>query len=86
VWIVITVILFFLSIVMENPRTLFWGGKLDIDAQQGRKVVYVQPHMFHNFWVMTRPMRPDEKPEVIVLKEKSWFGIWQGTITIRESR
>ena len=86
VWIIFILIMFVLSIIMENPRTLFWGGKLDIDAQPGRKVMYVQPHVFHNFWAMTRPMRDDEKPEVVVLKEKSWFGIFQGTIVVRESR
>ena len=85
-WIIILVIMFILSIAMENPRTLFLGGKMDIDVQPGKKVVYVQPHIFYNFWVMTREMREDEKPEVIVFKENSWFGIFQGTITLRESR
>jgi hypothetical protein len=85
IWIIFMIVMFILTFILDNPRTLIWGRTMEISIEPERKVVLIQPY-FANVWVQTRPMLPKEQPEVITLQEKSMFGLLQGKITIRESR
>ena len=39
-----------------------------------------------SLWYLTRPMREDEEAETHVYKQSSEFGVFEGTVTIVETK
>lgn len=37
-----------------------------------------------NLWILTRPMREGEQPEVLTFSESSTYGVLQGHVVVRE--
>ncbi len=61
------------------------GGNLTTSIPPGQKLVNIT-WKEDDLWVLTRPMRPDEKPERYTFNESSRFGVFEGSVTIVESR
>lgn len=69
----------------ENQRARNFGGKASVDVQKGQKVLTVT-WKDDDLWILTRPMREDEKPEVLTFKQDSSFGTLSGEVTIVEQK
>lgn len=59
------------------------GGEMTIDLAPGMKLELIT-WKNDSLWICTRPMRPDETPEIHSYKEDSSFGVLEGEVTIRE--
>lgn len=69
----------------EQIRTRQFGGNSFVDLPAGQKLV-VATWKESNLWYLTRRMRDGEKPDTLLFGEISAYGIFQGTVTFRESR
>lgn len=67
----------------ENQRARTFGGTMVIDLPAGEKVVNAT-WKESDLWILTRKFRADEQSETYYFREKSSFGILEGTITIIE--
>ncbi len=67
----------------KNRRAFTWGGKLTIDLPANQKLV-IATWKDANLWYLTRPMRAGEVPETYTFKEKSEWGVREGTVTFVE--
>lgn len=68
----------------DNQRAKSWGGKMTITLEPQQKLVNVT-WKNEDMWILTRQMKPDERPETYKFVEKSTFGIMQGEVTIQET-
>lgn len=60
-----------------------YGGTMEMDLPAGEKLVectWKDDDLFY----LTRPMRTAEKPETYKFREKSNFGVLEGTVIIHE--
>ena len=62
-----------------------FGGETTINLPAGQKLEGIT-WKDADLWYLTRPMRADEEPETHTFAESSSFGIWEGTVTVVESR
>lgn len=69
----------------NQVMTKSFGGDMTIELEPGLKLETIDWEG-DSLWYLTRPMREDEEPETYVLKQSSEFGIFEGTVTIVESR
>lgn len=69
----------------ERSSVRSWGGKGQVQLATGRKLVNAT-WKGDSLWMLTRPMRPDEKPETYEFRESSAFGVWEGVMAIVERR
>ena len=69
----------------DQGMTKSFGGDMTIELEPGLKLETIDWED-DSLWYLTRPMREDEEPETYVLKQSSEFGIFEGTVTIVESR
>lgn len=68
-----------------NQMAKSYGGTATISVPKGQKVVSAT-WKESNLWYLTRPMRQDEQPETLALRESSSFGMMQGVVVLQESR
>lgn len=61
------------------------GGTATIDLPKGIKLVSAT-WKDDELWYLARPMRTDEQPEVLTLRESASFGIVEGKVIFKESR
>lgn len=69
----------------EQGMAKSFGGSMTIELEPGIKLKTIDWEG-DSLWYLTRPMREDEEPETYVLNQSSEFGVFEGTITIIESR
>lgn len=81
----ILLMIIFICSCTKSQRTRWLGSSMEIVLPAGEKLINVS-WKDEDLWYLTRPMRDDEVAEVYQYKEKSAFGMFQGTITIREVR
>lgn len=62
-----------------------WGGTYEIELPKGEKLIEVT-WKDANLFYLTRPMHDDEYPETYKFQEDSEWGVWEGTVIIKESR
>jgi hypothetical protein len=67
-----------------NSAVRNFGGTMTVELPAGEKLVNTT-WKDDDFWYLTRPMREDEKPETYTFKEKSTFGVAEGTVIVKES-
>ncbi len=67
----------------ESARAKSFGGTMKVDGEPNKTVQNVT-WKEGNLWVVYRDRKPTEKPEVVVFKEYSNFGIANGTVVITE--
>jgi len=69
----------------DNQSARMYGGTERIDVTKGEKVVTVT-FKEYDLWILTRPAKPEERADTLIFKEKSSFGILEGTIYLQESK
>jgi len=69
----------------EQNLTRSFGGNMTINLEPNEKLEEIT-WKEDELWYLTRPMRDDEEPETHSFKESSNFGIFEGTVTIAETR
>lgn len=67
----------------DNYRTRILGGSMSQEIPQNEKLVNIT-WKGTELWILTRERRQDEFAESYTFKEKSSFGIIEGTISIKE--
>ena len=69
----------------ENSRARHFGGTETINLPSGQKLVNATWRET-GLWYLTRPMKADERPETLNFREKSSFGMVEGTVVFIETR
>ena len=69
----------------ENERVKVYDDTSKLSLSCDQKLVTIT-WKGENLWYATRPMRPDEKPEVYLFNEDSGFGTMEGGVEISESK
>lgn len=62
-----------------------WGGSMTIELEPNEKLELIT-WKEDSLWYLTRPMREDEEAETHVYKQSSEFGVFEGTVTIVETK
>ena len=63
-----------------------YGGSMTRELPKGQKLEEITWKDDAALWYLTRPMRDDEKPETHTFKADTEWGVFEGTVTIIESR
>ena len=63
-----------------------YGGSMTLELPKGQKLEEITWKDDSALWYLTRPMRDDEKPETHTFKADTEWGVFEGTVTIIESR
>jgi len=63
-----------------------WGGSMTIELPKGQKLEEITWKGDSDLWYLTRPMREDEIAETHTFQQNTEFGIFEGTVTIIETK
>lgn len=69
----------------SQTRVKSMGGSMTLKLDPGQKLEEIT-WKDNNLWYLTRPMRDDESPETHTFQQSSEFGVFEGTITVVESK
>ena len=62
------------------------GGKTTINLEPNQKLELITWKDDDSLWYLTRPMREDEEAEIHTYQQSSEFHIFEGTVTIIETK
>ena len=62
------------------------GGNTVINLESNQKLELITWKDDDSLWYLTRPMREDEEAETHVYQQSSEFNIFEGTVTIIETK
>ena len=68
-----------------HAATRSLGGDMELTLEPGQKLEEITWKEY-DLWYLTRPMRDDVKPETHVFHADSEFHVFEGTVTVIESR
>lgn len=68
-----------------QSMTKSFGGSMTITLEPNTKLEFIT-WKDDSLWYCTRPMRSDEVPETHTYHQQSEFGVFEGTVTIVESK
>lgn len=76
-----------LSVLLTGCQaaTKSFGGSMTLKLDPGQKLEEIT-WKDDSLWYLTRPMREDEEPEIHTFEQSSEFGIFEGTVTIIETK
>ena len=77
--------LVFVAGCTANVRAKHFGGDMTINVPPGNKIISATWKQ-DQLWYHYRPMHPGEVPEVTIFKERSSFGMLEGSVTFIESK
>ena len=83
---------FFLLILMVfcltgcHETTKSFGGSMIIELPKGQKLEEITWKDDTDLWYLTRPMREDEVAETHIFQQDTEFGVFEGTVTIIETK
>lgn len=86
--ILITIVGFVLVVCMMTGcqgATHSFGGDMTLELEPNQKLELIT-WKDDSLWYLTRPMREDEEPETHVYQQSSEWGVFEGTVTIIESK
>lgn len=63
-----------------------FGGSMTIELEPNTKLELITWKDDDSLWYCTRPMREDEIAETHTYQQQSEFGIFEGTVTIVETK
>lgn len=69
----------------EQSMAKHFGGDMTVHLEKGQKLEEVT-WKENSLWYLTRPLKEDEEPETYVFYEDSNLGIFEGSVTIVESK
>ena len=83
-----TIAILMVAIVLSgcHGATRNYGGSMTLELPKGQKLEEITWKDDSALWYLTRPMRDDEKPETHTFKADTEWGVFEGTVTIIESR
>jgi len=67
----------------ENERAKSFGGTINIEIAPTEKLVNVT-WKDNEMWILTRTRKTGEVPEEYKFYEESAWGMWEGTVFIKE--
>jgi hypothetical protein len=62
-----------------------FGGDVTLKLEAGRKLEEIT-WKDDSLWYLTRPMREDEEPETHLFEQSSVWKVFEGTVTVVESK
>lgn len=62
-----------------------YGGTTTINLPANQKLEGIS-WKDSDLWYLTRPMKPEEEAETHTYAESSTYGVWEGTVIIKESK
>lgn len=83
--ILLTFAILMLTGCTKNAITRSFGGRETIFLKEGQRLLEMT-WKEDDLWILTEPMDSDYVPKTKTFYESSSFGIWEGEITIVESR
>lgn len=69
----------------ENQKAKTFGGTAEITLPAGEKLI-TTTWKDNDLWYLTRPMLPSDSAITYTFKEKSSFGMMEGTYVIHETK
>jgi len=66
-----------------HSTTKNFGGSMTIELEPGQKLEEIT-WKADDLWILSRPMREDERPETHTFYEDSEWGLFEGTVTVVE--
>lgn len=86
--IMIVLIMLGLSIMLSSCQgaARSFGGDITLELEPNQKLELITWKDDDSLWYLTRPMREDEEPETHVYQQSSEWGVFEGTVTIIESK
>lgn len=82
--IIMVIGLFLLGGCTEQIRAKTFGGTASINLPAGQKVVCAT-WKNADLWILTKPAKTGETPEILVLRESSSYGLLEGMVVITEN-
>lgn len=86
------VLLFLLTVLLVSGiltgcqgATKSFGGSMTLNLKPGEKLEMIT-WKDDSLWYLTRPMREDEIAETHTFQQQSEFGVFEGTVTVIESK
>lgn len=61
------------------------GGEMELVLEPGQKLEEIT-WKDDTLWYLTRPMREGEEPETHIFNSDSEWHVWEGTVTVIESK
>ena len=83
---ILTILVVLSSLTACNATTKSLGGSMTVELPQDEKLINCTWKDDDTFWYLTRPMREDELAEDYTFQCKSNFGVFEGTVYIKESK
>jgi len=83
-YIAILIVAILLSGCHGATRSL--GGSMTLELPKGQKLEEITWKDDSTLWYLTRPMREDEKPETHTFHADTEWGVFEGIVTVIESR
>lgn len=80
-----TLLLMVISSCTENERARNYGGKETINLPKGKKLEQLT-WKDHDLWIQTRDFTPLDTPQTHTFYEKSTWGMFEGEITVIETK
>jgi len=74
-----------LSLTGCHEATRSFGGNMTIELPKGQKLEEIT-WKEADLWYLTRPMTEDDIAEIHTFQESSEFGVFEGTVTIIETK
>ena len=68
-----------------HETTRSFGGSMTVELPKGQKLEEIT-WKEADLWYLTRPMREDENAETHTFQESTEFGVFEGTVTIIETK
>ena len=69
----------------QQSITRTYGGSMTIELEPNTKLEHIT-WKDDSLWYLTRPMREDEDAETHIYKQDSNFGVFEGDVTIIETK
>lgn len=63
-----------------------FGGSITLTLEPNQKLEMITWKDDDSLWYLTRPMREDEEPETHTFQQSSEFGVFEGTVTVVETK
>lgn len=68
-----------------QSATKSFGGNMTLELEPNMKLEEIT-WKEDSLWYLTRPMREDEQAETHTFQQKSEWGVFEGTVTVIESK
>ena len=73
------------ALIPEQDVVKYFGGTMTIDLEPNKKLLDID-WTSDDLWIKTRTMRADEEAEVYEFNESSAWGVFEGTVIVREHK